>query len=169
MCPFCYSLITNAYITKCGHMFCEKCLFESTLYNSNCGLCRKPIGVCSSLPVKVMDKMVTLVSNGLTEEEAGEIRESAKHRSEWANKRFVQKFEKGLKIEVLENPDIWKPATVLEVTQRCDGKQLLKVHYDGWSDAHDEHLLANSRRIVPEGFALSNSSWINRSKTVLAR
>ena len=117
--------------------------------------------------MKLLDGLLKRLSVHLSEEEATEVRESAEKRTEWATKRFVSRLEKGTNVEVLRNLDVWSPATVVEVLSRCDGKQMVKVHFDGWGDVHDEWLSASSRRIVPEGFALSNSSWIIRNEEVL--
>lgn len=39
-CSICLCNISNTAITKCGHVFCKKCIMSSLKYNPKCPLCR---------------------------------------------------------------------------------------------------------------------------------
>ena len=42
-CPICFDIFTNVLMISCGHNFCERCLFDHSLYNKKCPVCRKLI------------------------------------------------------------------------------------------------------------------------------
>lgn len=50
--------MVSANITKCGHMFCERCLFESCLFNKDCPVCRKAIRQQIPHPCPMMDGLI---------------------------------------------------------------------------------------------------------------
>ena len=114
----------------------------------------------------LLDNLKKYVMEGYSETEKTELKDQEIAREDWLTQRIVKLFEIGQKIEVLELPDIWNPATVLEKMKGKNGKSLLKIHFDGWSDNYDEIISEKSRRIVPTGLALMNVRLLIRSKTI---
>jgi hypothetical protein len=43
ICPICFDEITDAYMTQCGHNYCEKCIKEAVDRQHRCSLCNTPI------------------------------------------------------------------------------------------------------------------------------
>ncbi|KAK3761497.1 hypothetical protein RRG08_040277, partial [Elysia crispata] len=43
ICPICFDLIDEAYMTKCGHSFCHSCIERSLERNNRCPRCGVPI------------------------------------------------------------------------------------------------------------------------------
>ncbi|XP_059152150.1 E3 ubiquitin-protein ligase COP1-like [Physella acuta] len=43
ICPICFDLIDEAYMTKCGHSFCHECIERSVERNNRCPKCGVPI------------------------------------------------------------------------------------------------------------------------------
>ena len=168
-CSICYSLFQNPQVTKCGHIFCDRCLFESNMYNSNCSLCKNHTSLCDSSKLLVFDNLKKHVIEICSETEKNELKNHESSRKDWLQQRYIKNFEIGQKIEVLELPDIWNPATVLEKIVSKNGKLLVKIHFDGWPDNYDEIILTNSRRLVPKDFALSNHGLIIRYQTLSTR
>ena len=102
----------------------------------------------------------------VTKEELEETENNEELRLKWAQNRFVSDFQVNQKLDILEEPDIWNPATVMEVMGGSNIKKQIRVHYEGWAKSFDETLSISSRKIAPSGYALSNKSNLMRSKTV---
>ena len=43
VCPLCHEFLNRATATECGHMFCQVCLLEFTVYKDACPVCDKPV------------------------------------------------------------------------------------------------------------------------------
>ncbi|KAH9495543.1 coatomer subunit alpha [Bulinus truncatus] len=43
ICPICFDIIDEAYMTKCGHSFCHECIVKSLERNNRCPKCSIPI------------------------------------------------------------------------------------------------------------------------------
>ncbi|GFR71673.1 E3 ubiquitin-protein ligase RFWD2 [Elysia marginata] len=49
ICPICFDLIDEAYMTKCGHSFCHSCIERSLERNNRCPRCGVPIESSSQI------------------------------------------------------------------------------------------------------------------------
>jgi len=50
--------MVSATIELCGHMFCERCIFEWHLFNKDCPICRKAVRDEPSYPCPMMNALV---------------------------------------------------------------------------------------------------------------
>ncbi len=48
----------SATTTQCGHMFCERCIFEWNLFNKDCPICRQPVRHEVPHPCPMMNTLI---------------------------------------------------------------------------------------------------------------
>ena len=58
ICPVCMDFMISATTTLCGHMFCERCIFEWNLFNKECPICRRPIRQEPPHPCPMMNNLI---------------------------------------------------------------------------------------------------------------
>lgn len=50
--------LAGAAITLCGHAFCERCIFEWTLFNKDCPVCRQRVRQETPCACSMVDSLV---------------------------------------------------------------------------------------------------------------
>ncbi|KAF8792668.1 E3 ubiquitin-protein ligase COP1-like [Argiope bruennichi] len=59
LCPICFEMISEAYMTKCGHTFCHDCISTSLEYNKRCPKCNLLIeGVSDIFPNFLLNDLI---------------------------------------------------------------------------------------------------------------
>ncbi|XP_035222396.1 E3 ubiquitin-protein ligase COP1-like isoform X2 [Stegodyphus dumicola] len=60
LCPICFEIISEAYMTKCGHTFCHKCIVTSLEYNKRCPKCNFAIeSIDEIFPNFLLNELIT--------------------------------------------------------------------------------------------------------------
>lgn len=146
----------------CGHLFCEKCFFEASLFKSKCSVCRDKTNILKAYNIHLIEH---LVKNNLSKLDADYQKAFSQNLNldfTWRNQRYLSSVNVNQKLDILEAPDIWCKATVLSVTELDSKKTLVKVHYDQWDKRFDELIPLSSKRIAPNNFVLSHSRFVIR-------
>ncbi|KAI9205927.1 WD40-repeat-containing domain protein [Polychytrium aggregatum] len=58
-CKICLGTISEAYMTKCGHSFCHRCIRSQLDYRLECPICKQPVGVEEIYPNFSLNKLIT--------------------------------------------------------------------------------------------------------------
>ena len=64
ICPICFEMIDEAYVTKCGHSFCYQCIFRSLEESNRCPKCNAIIGKDQIFPNFLLNKLVLKCKQG---------------------------------------------------------------------------------------------------------
>lgn len=165
-CPICQDLFINPVVILCGHIYCEKCFFEASLYKSACGLCRKKSSIVEGFKCHIVNRLISDYTVGMSASTQNCLENRRVLHSQWQAERFIESAEVDKKLDVLEAPDIWKKATVVGLIDATSQRPRIKVHFDGWAHSFDEELSLNSRRIAPANYVLANRRSVTRSQTI---
>lgn len=165
-CSICLNSMMKPVVTLCGHFFCEKCFFESMMYQSICSICRTKTSILNGFACKLIEHLIVEYIKNLNTTIDESVKQRADEYNQWRDQRYVFTIEVGQKLDVLDAPDVWCKATVLKVFLHETGKQKILIHYDGWHSKFDEVLFLGSKKISPEDFVLSNKSTFNRSQKI---
>lgn len=73
-CPVCFGTLTDAYSTKCGHVFCKLCIEECLNRRHECPNCKKESFLQDTSPNYTLDK---IIRNPLLRHSCGRKRKSS--------------------------------------------------------------------------------------------
>jgi len=62
-CPICFNTIKNSFMTKCGHNFCELCIFECINRNHRCPCCNTEATKESLVKNHHFDKLISIIES----------------------------------------------------------------------------------------------------------
>jgi hypothetical protein len=153
-CPICCEYLISNITTKCGHSFCEDCLYRSLIYSPHCPLCRSKLGN-SFFPCKAIDN---LISAELSDSKKDYYDRRIKKCNDWKEARRLKSCKVGMKIDVLDDDGVWCVAIVKARIDNGDQFQYLQVRYIEPDKQKQEIISEGSNRLAPIGFFTSHST-----------
>ena len=160
-CPICLDYYIAPRTTKCGHIFCNRCIDEHLLIKDGCPVCRnyiKSISLCKS---NLTEKLIQLYMGSCEDGIRASYQERHEEYDRWLAERKVQVFEVGSEIDARDTEFIWCKGKVVEYLVQ-GAQQIVKVHYSGWSRIYDEYMTVNSERMASRGFYTNRTGKFNR-------
>ncbi|XP_049489963.1 E3 ubiquitin-protein ligase COP1 isoform X7 [Panthera uncia] len=112
VCPICFDMIEEAYMTKCGHSFCYKCIHQSLEDNNRCPKCNYVVDNIDHLYPNFLVNELILKQNQRFEEKRFKLDHSESHAAQLQILMEFLKVARRNKREQLEQ--IQKELSVLE-------------------------------------------------------
>ena len=132
ICKICLDFIVSAVTTKCGHSFCEICLFDYLMYFSKCPACPLILRHCNDFGASKM--MDNLIENLLISYQDSELLEKYNRRitenKSWNQKRVVKGVRVGMRIDIQTKEFVWKVACIKRLVVRAENFIFLAVTYE---------------------------------------
>ena len=132
--------MVSATTTLCGHMFCERCIFEWNLFNKECPICRQPVRHEVPHPCPMMNSLIESYLDQSTMKKEKEAFLLRKRRIDlWkSNKTYfyltthirVKNAQPGITLDVRDTEHIWCKGKVLKVISYANSPQVLLMHYE---------------------------------------
>lgn len=162
ICEICMDLIVSSVTTKCGHSFCEICLFDYLTLFAKCPLCARRLRHSNSFGAcKEMDNMIDkMLKESGDEELLTEYRERVQRNKSWNRQRMISEFRVGMSLDVQNKEYIWLVGVVKKMVIRAKNFKFLIIGYrvgvhanqKGLSSVYDEEIICTSNRLAPRGF-----------------
>lgn len=84
ICKLCQKTFTNALSTKCGHIFCEKCIINHLKSSGRCPECKEPTnGILNDAAKTIKDRMREKEQSKVKKAKEKESKEKYTPRSGW--------------------------------------------------------------------------------------
>jgi len=160
ICPICLNFIAKSVNLRCGHSYCEICIYEYRLFTSLCLVCEKPFKCGRHLAYcKNLDRFIEAMLLCLDlPEELESLRVRKQNNLHYQREKIPVGLEVGKKIDILSPERVWTIGIIRRVSLHADTriKQIL-IHYEGLPNIFDEELTETSSRLAKYGFYTSRN------------
>lgn len=131
VCSICKFVLINSVTTKCGHIFCEQCLFEYLMYFRKCPSCSLVLRHSKDFgSSKIIDNIVEEMVNTLGPNEIKEeYRQRMKGAKNWKMEKSINNPKIGCQLDVQTKEYIWMVGTVKKIMVKNHGKIFYIIQY----------------------------------------
>lgn len=131
ICTICYDLIVSSVTTKCGHSFCEICLFDYLAFFAKCPSCPRRLrhsnhfGAC-----KEMDNLVDKILRSQRDKElTTRYLSRVEENKIWNRRRQPTNLEVGASLDVQTKEYVWLVGVVKRIIIRSQNLRFLLIGF----------------------------------------
>jgi hypothetical protein len=131
ICMICLDLIVSSVTTKCGHSFCEICLFDYLAFFAKCPSCPRRLrhsnhfGACKEMD-NLIDRVLRQIGN---RDMVSKYLSRVEDNKNWNHQRLVSDFRVGMSLDVQTKEYVWLRGVVKKMVIRSQNFKFIRIGY----------------------------------------